>query len=261
MKTSLFYPYGKPLLKGSLKVIPEDFRVDEVLGFEPAGEGEHLFIQVEKNNLTTHELIERVAKDAGIKPREVGFSGIKDKIAVTRQWLSLHLPGKIHNAVSPEADDYVVLRQIWHDRKLRRGTHRFNSFDVLIRDIPQPDPESIKQIESIKTFGMANYFGQQRFGAVSDNVQRALQVFANARKTRKLSRNKKSLYLSALRSELFNQILSKRLELGFWREPLEGDVFMLSGSQSIFQESLNDEIIERYRNFDISSTASLYGDG
>ena len=261
MTAPLIYPYGRPLLKGRLKLTAEDFLVDEVLGFEPAGEGEHLFIQVEKSNLTTHELIEWVAKDAGIKPRDVGYSGLKDKIAVTRQWLSLHLPGKIHNAVSLKADDYVILRQVWHDRKLRPGTHRFNHFDVLIREVVDPDSKTIEQIESMKSFGMANYFGQQRFGAAADNVQRALQVFASTRKSSRLSRNKKSLYLSALRSELFNQILSKRIERGIWRQPLEGDVFMLSGSQSIFQDALNDEILERYRNFDISSTASLYGNG
>ena len=261
MNTALVYPYRRPLLNGRLKVAAEDFFVDEELGFEPTGEGEHLFIQVEKNGLTTHELIERVARDAGIRPRDVGYSGLKDKIAITRQWLSLHLAGKIHHPVKLKADDYVVLRQIWHDRKLRPGTHRFNRFNVLIRDVNQPGSKTIEQIESIKTFGMANYFGRQRFGAVSDNVQQALQVFSNARKTRKLTRNKKSLYLSALRSELFNQILSKRIELGIWREPLEGDVFMLSGSQSIFQELLNDDILARYRNFDISSTASLYGNG
>ena len=261
MTASLTYPYGKPLLKGRLKVIAEDFLVDEMLGFEPAGEGEHLFVQVEKSNLTTHELIERVAKDAGIRPRDVGYSGIKDKTAVTRQWLSLHLPGKIHNAVSLEADDYIVLRQIWHDKKLRPGTHRSNRFDVLLREVVEPDSKSMEQIESISDFGMANYFGQQRFGAGLDNVQRALQVLGNARKSRRLGRNKKSLYLSALRSELFNQILSRRIEQGIWRQPVEGDIFMLSGSRSIFQEAINDEILARYRNFDISSTASLYGYG
>ena len=261
MTTSLCYPYGKPVTSGKLKTIPEDFFVDEELGFEPAGEGEHLFLQIEKTGLTTQELIDRVARDFGIKTRDIGHSGLKDKMAVTRQWLSLHMPGQMHNAINANPQGYVILKQAWHDRKLRPGTHRFNRFEVLLREVNRLDEQTIRQIESIKTFGIANYFGQQRFGSDSDNVRRALQVFANARKARKLSRNKKSLYLSALRSELFNQILSKRIAANIWQAPLDGDVFMLAGSQSIFQEILNDEIINRYRQFDISSTANLYGTG
>ncbi len=261
MNTPLCYPYGEPVASGRLKTNPEDFLVDEELGFEPAGEGEHLLLQIEKKRLTTHELIDRVARDFGIKTRDIGYNGLKDKMAVTRQWLSLHMPGQMHNAINRNPQDYAILRQAWHDRKLRPGTHRFNRFEVLLREVNRLDEKTIRQIESIKTCGMANYFGQQRFGSESDNVRRALQVFSNARKTRKLSRNKKGVYLSALRSELFNQILSKRIEASIWQAPLEGDVFMLAGSQSIFQEKLNDEIVNRYRQFDISSTASLYGKG
>src|SRR5210317_2146264 len=86
------YPYGRPATTGRLKSYAEDFRVDEELGFEPSGEGEHLFIQVEKKGLTTSELIDQIADDAGIKARDIGYSGMKDKMAVTRQWLSLRLP-------------------------------------------------------------------------------------------------------------------------------------------------------------------------
>ena len=75
--------------------MPEDFRVDEVLGFIPSGEGEHLFLKIEKSNLTSFDLIDRVASDFGLKPRDIGYSGLKDKQAITRQWLSLHLPGQM----------------------------------------------------------------------------------------------------------------------------------------------------------------------
>ncbi len=261
MTAVLCYPYGKPAINGRLKTVAEDFFVDEELGFEPAGEGEHLFLKIEKSGLTTQELIDRVARDFGIKARDIGYSGLKDKMAVTRQWLSLHLPGQMHKAMNVNPDGYVILKQAWHDRKLRPGTHRFNRFEVLLREVHQPGEKTLRQIESIKTFGMANYFGQQRFGADSENVQRALQVFANKRKARKLSRNKRSIYLSSLRSELFNQILSTRIQANIWQEPIEGDVFMLAGSQSIFYEKLDDEILSRYRQFDISSAVSLYGAG
>lgn len=261
MTAMLSYPYGTPVISGRLKAFAEDFIVDEVLGFEPVGEGEHLFLQVEKSGLTTQDLINRVAGDFGIKPRDIGYSGLKDKMAITRQWLSLYLPGQINKISPPDPDSYTVLKQSWHNRKLRPGTHRANRFEVLLRNVDGFDEAVGQQIESIKSSGMANYFGQQRFGAQQDNVERALQVFANARKARKLSRNKRSLYLSALRSHLFNQILSKRIESAIWSEPIEGDVFMLAGSQSIFHEKLSDDILTRFGIFDISNTGSLYGKG
>jgi len=261
MNDNLHYPYSRPLASGLLKFRPEDFRVDEILGFLPSGEGEHLFLRIEKSNLTTFDLIDRVATDFNLKQRDVGYSGLKDKQAITRQWLSLHLPGKMRDFQMPPVDGYQVLDQGWNHKKLKPGTHCANTFEVIIRDVAVFDDQSLKQIESIKKEGMANYFGQQRFGEQADNVKRALQVFANPRKTRKLTRSKKSLYISALRSHLFNQILSRRIENGHWLEPLPGDVFMLAGSRSVFSSALNDEIISRYREFDISSTASLAGEG
>ena len=261
MSPSLLYPYGAPEISGVIKSEVADFKVDETLGFEPSGEGEHLFLQIEKTGLSTHELIDQVAIDFNIKPRDVGYSGLKDKHAVTRQWLSLHLAGQMQSMKIPESSAYKILSQGWHTRKLKPGSHRSNCFEVLIREVDSFDGTAQQQLDLIREKGMANYFGQQRFGRSDDNVSRALQVFANARKTRKLSRTRKGIYLSALRSELFNQILSARIKNDIWNKPAEGDVFMLSGSQSIFQEAITDEILERFSQFDISSTASLFGEG
>lgn len=257
----MFYPYGESLVTGKLKSEAADFKVVENLGFEPSGEGEHLFLLIEKEGLSTHELIDALARDFKLRPRDIGYSGLKDKQAITRQWVSLHLPGQMRLFEMPEINGYSILDHGWHHRKLKPGTHRSNSFEVLIRDIDSFPEDSQRQVSLIKSAGMANYFGQQRFGERQDNVSRAIQVFSNPRKARKLSRNKKSLYISALRSHLFNQILSNRIELKHWQEPLDGDVFMLAGSHSIFRENLNDEILHRYQCFDISSAASLYGEG
>lgn len=261
MTRALVYPYGNAVACGCLKTFAEDFVVHEQLGFEPSGEGEHLFIHVEKKNLTTPQLIEQVARDYGVKPNQIGYSGLKDKVAVTRQWLSLPLPFKSEIPDPAVTSDYVVLNHVRHDRKLRTGTHRFNDFKVVLRDVKQFGTETLGQIALVKKLGMANYFGQQRFGVNTDNVQQALQVFSNTRKTKRLTRKKKSLYLSALRSEIFNQILSRRIEADIWQQPIPGDVFMLDGSHSIFNAEIDDGILDRYRRFDISSTASLYGTG
>ena len=261
MSMSLHYPYGEPRASGLLKASAADFIVDEFLGFSPSGEGEHLFLQIEKTGLSSFELIDRVANDFNLKPRDIGYSGLKDKQAVTRQWLSLYLPGQMRGFQMPRVSEYRILDYGWHNKKLKSGSHRANIFEVVIRDVNLFDDGSLQQIESIKNEGMANYFGQQRFGEQSDNVARAMQVFANPRKTRKLSRNKRSLYISALRSQLFNQILSRRIENGYWFEPVTGDVFMLAGSRSVFTAALDEEIFSRYREFDISSTASMAGEG
>jgi len=255
------YPYGKPVISGLLKSAPEDFKVTENLGFEPSGDGEHLFLWIEKSMLTTHELIERVASDFSVKVRDIGYSGLKDKNAVTRQWLSLYLPGKMTSQETPDISEYKLLGQTWHDKKLRPGTHRSNYFEVIVRNVETLPKTSLQQLDLIRSQGMANYFGQQRFGRQDDNVERALYAFTNNRRARRLSRSKKSLYLSALRSHLFNRVLSRRIEQGYWDKPISGDVFMLSGSRSIFYESLNDALLARFTQLDLSSTISLYGIG
>lgn len=261
MAIKLAYPYGAALINGLVKDRASDFKVTEELGFQPAGEGEHLFLFIEKSMMTTHELIERVADDFSIKPRDVGYCGLKDKLAVTRQWLSLYLPGQMHSLKLPGISDYRLLDHKWHSKKLRPGTHRSNHFEVIVRNVESMPETTRHQLDMIQQQGMANYFGEQRFGRQADNVEQALSAFGNPRRARKLSRSKKSLYLSALRSFLFNQVLSRRIEQGIWDKPVAGDVFMLSGSQSIFYEPINDELLERYNCQDISSTISLYGAG
>lgn len=255
------YPYGEPAISGLLKSQAEDFKVSENLGFEPSGEGEHLFLWIEKSTMTTHDLIEHVARDFCVKAKDIGHSGLKDKIAVTRQWLSLYLPGKMYSLELPDISGYKLLAHAWHHKKLRPGTHRSNHFEVVIRNVESVPEVVWQQLELIRSQGMANYFGRQRFGRQDDNVERALHAFINPRRARKLSRSKKGLYISALRSFLFNRILSHRIGQGFWSKPLPGDVFMLSGSHSIFFEAINDVLLERFNQLDISSTISLYGSG
>ena len=254
------YPYGKPAISGLLKSLPEDFKVTENLGFQPQGEGEHLFLWIEKSRLTTHELIKRVASDFSVKPRDIGCSGLKDKIAVTRQWLSLYLPGKMTRLVIPDISEYKLLSHAWHPKKLRPGTHRTNYFEVIVRNVEALPATSLRQLDLIRRHGMANYFGQQRFGRRDDNVEKALQAF-NGGRARKLSRSQRGLYISALRSYLFNCVLCSRIEQGYWLKPVPGDVFMLSGSRSIFYQSVNDALLERFKQMDLSSTISLFGTG
>jgi tRNA pseudouridine13 synthase len=257
MQTVLTYPYGEPETRAVLKSSAADFEVEEVLGFEPVGEGEHLFLWVEKSGLGTMELITRMAKDHGLPANAFGYSGQKDKHALTRQWLSVHLPGKEAPFELPAGDGYRVLRQLRHHKKLRPGTHKFNHFRLCLREVHELSNKTQQQLDSLRTQGFANYFGYQRFGRKQDNVEQALAQLG----TRKLTRGRKSMLLSSLRSHLFNHILSSRIELGHWETPVAGDVFMLRGSHSIFSDELDAALLERHRQQDISVCSSLYGAG
>ena len=251
------YPYGSPVINGVLKSTPADFQVNEELGFEPDGEGEHHFMLVEKTGLSTPELITRIAHDYSLHPRLVGYSGLKDKHARTSQWLSLHLPGKSLPAAKSAGNGYRILRQARHHRKLRPGTHKYNAFQLCLREVEKLPDQTIAQINFITRQGFANYFGAQRFGRRQDNVKQALAQLTN----RRLQRSRKSILLSSLRSYLFNQILARRIGLGHWEKPVAGDIFMLRGSHSIFKDEINNDLLTRYQQLDIASSASLYGTG
>ena len=258
---TLCYPYPQADISGQIKLFPEDFKVNESLGFELSGSGEHLFLYVQKQGLTTPELIEQLSNSVGIHPRQLGYSGLKDKQAVTQQWISLHLPGIKQTPEIPATDNYQILRSHWHDKKLRVGVHQSNDFDITVRNI-QGNPGDLQQIiKRLQQHGFANYFGVQRFGRQRDNVFQALKVLTNRHKSKRLGRHRKSLYLSSLRSELFNRILCRRIQLGIWDNPVNGDLYMLAGSQSLFNAALDEEILQRYAQCDIHSALSLYGCG
>jgi tRNA pseudouridine13 synthase len=258
---ALLCPYGQPELSGEIKRVADDFRVVEQLGFEPEGHGEHLFLNLRKTGLTTPQLIEKVCAIVGIPPRQAGYSGLKDKQAVTEQWISLHMPGCRSMPDISEDDQVQVLDARWHTRKLKAGAHRANTFDIRVRDLHGASSKLPDLVDQIVRFGFANYFGDQRFGAGLDNVDQALRYLGNPRKNKRLSRTRKSLYLSAMRSFLFNRILDRRIKAGFWLAPMAGDLFMLDGSHSIFNDQLNADIQHRYRTLDVHSAISLYGVG
>jgi tRNA pseudouridine13 synthase len=258
--TALTYPYLKPEVSASIKSVAEDFRVCENLGFELKGSGEHLFLYVQKRELTTPQLIDELAKSVGMQARNIGYSGLKDKRAVTQQWISLHLPGKKMPALT-DTSEYQILQTKWHDKKLRVGVHRSNSFDIILRNVEGDVDRLVQTVEEIRKLGFANYFGVQRFGQKQDNVSQALRALSSGHRKKRLSRHKKSLFLSALRSEVFNRILCARIERGLWHEPIQGDIFMLAGSQSLFNADLDEDILARHVQFDIHSALGLFGCG
>ncbi len=258
---ALAYAYGQPTARGRLRRSPEDFQVDERLGFEPDGEGSHAFLRIRKRGLNTQWVASRLAELAGVRPVDVGFSGLKDRNALTTQWFSVNLSGKDE----PEwetlnSGELLVLAVTRHGRKLRRGSHGCNHFLLMLRDLEGDTAELENRLKAMITDGIPNYFGEQRFGKGGGNLPRAAAMFAGEIRVR--ARHKRGLYLSAARSMLFNRVLSQRVTDGAWNRPLAGDVMMLDGSHSIFAlGEVNAEIETRIALGDIHPTGPLWGRG
>ncbi len=200
-----------------LKVHPEDFLVVERPGIEPAGEGEHLLLEIEKTGLGTPELARMLADLHGMDHVDVGYAGMKDKRAVTRQWFSLRGVSELDDAIDT-LDGVRVLQQTRHRQKLRRGELLGNDFRIRLRSV---DPEAGRHAaRALAEHGAPNYFGEQRFGW--DNLEKATSWLAERRR-RRIPRFKQGLYLSVLRSFLFNCVLAHRIEAGNWNRVMDGD--------------------------------------
>jgi len=253
------YAWGGPPLRGSLRATPEDFFVDEDLGIEADGAGEHVFVRVEKRGANTDWVARELAKFASVRPDAVSYAGLKDRHAVTRQTFSLHLPGRQEPDWATLAHpEFRVLEHARHSRKLKRGALRGNHFRVVVRDVQGDIAAAQRALDSIAVAGVPNYFGEQRFGRDAANVERALAMFAG----RRVPRHERSLLLSAARSHMFNCVLARRVERGDWNRPLDGEVWMLDGTHSIFgPEALSEELEARCARGDIAPTGPLWGEG
>jgi tRNA pseudouridine13 synthase len=247
-------------LCGIIRHQPSDFKVNEIATFEPSGQGEHVFLQIQKTGENTDWVAQLLASIAATPKKNVSFAGMKDRHAVTTQWFSVQLPGK----EAPDFQAYLpesvkILQQTRHDRKLRRGTLRGNRFSLLIREL-SGDIDMAKMLcEKIKANGVPNYYGEQRFGRNLYNIASAKNWFASGIKIK--SHQKRSLFLSAARSWIFNHILSQRVKQGSWNQAQVGDVFMLNGTQSCFADDGDPSLVTRTNAQDLHPTGALWGKG
>lgn len=251
--------FGAPLLTAAIRTVPEDFQVDELPAFEATGEGEHLLLDIRKRGANTVAIAKRLAQWAGVPEMGVSYAGQKDRHAVTTQRFSVHLPKRVApDLAALESEEMQVLASTWHNRKLQRGALAGNRFKLVLRDV-QGDQQAIaERLQTIAARGLPNWFGEQRFGRDGGNVPAALQMFAG----RRVRKDQRSMLLSAARSALFNRVLAARVEQGNWDTPLEGEVWMLDGSRSVFgPEPMSDVLAERLARFDIHPSAPLWGVG
>ncbi|WP_447589797.1 tRNA pseudouridine(13) synthase TruD [Aquipseudomonas campi] len=252
--------HGEIVARAVLKATAEDFQVDEVLDIPLSGQGEHLWLWVEKRGLNTEEAARRLARAAGVSQRNISYAGLKDRQALTRQWFSLHLPGKADpDLSSAEGHSLSILKTTRHSRKLQRGAHSANGFTLRLTQF-EGDKNALEQrLQQLVAQGVPNYYGLQRFGHQGGNVVDARQ-FA-ARHELPEQRNVRSRLLSAARSYLFNQLLAERVAAGNWNQARVGDLLAFTDSRSFFMAGDAECSDPRLAILDLHPTGPLWGAG
>lgn len=244
---------------GVLKSQYEDFIVIENLGFFPSGDGEHIFVYLEKKGLNTEEVAKILAKFASVSVKNVSFSGMKDKDALTQQWYSIHLPGKIElNWQAFDYENIKILKVSRHHKKLKLGTHKSNSFEIILRQCDFDYEKLPVAVSKIRTGGVPNYYGAQRFGKENSNLIRLCDWLNGQIKP---SFKAQKWLLSVYRSFLFNQYLAYRIKENRLFCLLEGDVVKLNHSNSLFEVTSDElqSLNQRYEFHDLMPTGPLWG--
>jgi len=244
-----------------LKAECADFVVKEQLGYDMSGDGEFVAVKVRKTDCNTLFVGEQLAKFAGISARNMSYAGLKDRKAVTEQWFSLQMPGQPTPDFSQFSLEGVEILEVTrHQRKIRIGSLQDNHFEILLRNAEETDELKVR-LDFLAKNGFPNYFTEQRFGRDGNNLTQALR-WANGEINVK-DRNKRSFYLSAARSEIFNLIVAKRIELGLAQQVSNGDILQLNGSHSWFVVDESEDLAQlqqRLTQQDVLLTAPLIGE-
>lgn len=241
---------------GTLKSDPEDFVVEELPAYEPSGEGEHLFLWVEKRDVAADDLVRHIADVMGFNKDDVGVAGMKDRRAVTRQYVSV--PAACEDRLAAiDTDSIRVLSSSRHGNKLRTGHLRGNHFEITLRDVNcRTDCQSVRQMaDTSSTQGFPNYYGEQRFGIDGETLTLGLDLLTGRRKPRAIPHRQRRfllrLALSSVQSALFNEILAQRLQDGLLHTVLAGDVMQVRASGGPF---VADEVSVEQTRFDAGET-------
>lgn len=206
-----------------LKLRNDDFVVTELPLQLPSGQGEHIWLEVEKNGANTAFVAQQLAVAAGVEERDVGYAGLKDRYAITRQWFSIYLPkGETPDLTLLQHPEFKVLSQSRHVKKLRPGDLQGNRFRIVLREVAGHRGAIEANLNAVASQGVPNYFGAQRFGFQGGNVEQGRAMLA--REIRVRNPKKKGIYLSAVRSFVFNEVLALRIRQGLWSQTLPGDV-------------------------------------
>jgi tRNA pseudouridine13 synthase len=244
---------------GVLRAQPEDFVVDEIPAYPPSGAGDHVFARIEKRGINTAQAVQRISRMLGVSERDVGVAGMKDRHAVTRQWISLPPPVTPEQVLALAVEDVTILEAARHAHKLRTGHVRANRFVLRVRDVAPDAAERARAILDVlaKPPGAPNWYGEQRFGKAGDNAAKGKDIVLGGKPPRdkKLAR----LFVSALQSELFNAWLVARIADGLYARVLAGDVLhKLGGGMFTCEDAATDEA--RLHAGELVVTGPMFGD-
>ena len=259
MHEYLSYFHGEPKASAKMRVECEDFKVFENLSFEPVGSGYHSLVSIRKTNRNTQDVLSWLAETCAASERDIGYCGQKDKRAITEQWFSV--PGNDVEESLKSADSVEgieVLSIVSHDKKLRLGAHRSNTFEIVLKEFEGNHDDVKHRLQSIQQTGFPNYFGPQRFGRDGKNAIYGRMLLQNKR-FRKAKGVRQKLQVSALRSQLFNTIVSLGLSSSTYHILQEHDVLMIDGSHSHFVADHSDDLELRLKNMSVHKTAPLWG--
>jgi len=253
--------HGVPLPLAELKSLPEDFRVEEQLSFAPSGSGPHWLLRVEKRAANTRWVAAEIARIAQVAVSAVGYAGLKDRQAVTVQWFSVPVLASTSDFWSGvRTAEFRVLDVQGNSRKLKRGALTGNRFRIRLRKVTWSREQLELKLAAVRTHGVPNYFGPQRFGRDGYNLDR-IQSWLQSGKAPN-GRAERGFALSAARSLIFNALLARRVEAGDWSQLSPGDLASLDGSGSHFRvTAVDDELRRRLIAFDIHPSGPLWGRG
>jgi len=257
-----------PGIAGVIKAQPDDFEVEEIPAYEPCGSGDFLYLWIEKRDLGAEYFTRQIARRLGVHPGDVGTAGLKDRRAVTRQWVSIPAAAEA-NLSQLEGDGIRVLKASRHTNKLRAGYLHGNRFRILVRDeTPQLlSPEAGASgaraaaiVERLREFGLPNFYGSQRFGRDGETLHLGLALLQGKSSERKV-RNPflKRLALSAVQSAVFNQYLAQRLADGLLRRVLQGDVMAKYPFGGMFVAEDVEREQARFEGREIVSAGPIFG--
>ncbi|RLA54637.1 MAG: tRNA pseudouridine(13) synthase TruD [Gammaproteobacteria bacterium] len=216
--------WGGPVGCADFRTTADDFIVVELLQWPFSDDGDHIYLKIRKRNQNTRRVAENLAQIFGVALQDIGYCGLKDRRAVTTQWFSIRhseLPLGLQ-AGSQLLAQCEVLRVTRHRRKLSRGMHSGNAFDLHLRNFEGDMELAEQRLITIGGQGVPNYFGEQRFGIDGGNLLAADRLLSQS-SSRKSRDPKWGLYVSAARAHLFNSVLSARIGQGIWATAVGGE--------------------------------------
>ncbi len=252
-----------PGISGRIKTSPTSFEVEEIAAYEPSGEGDHVFLWIEKVGLSAEQLLQHLSRTLDVAQRDIGMAGLKDRNAITRQWVSV--PKGCESKLKQVNGERVkVLKTSRHGNKLRTGHLRGNRFRITVEGTNTDDLIRAEQIrDRLRSLGVPNYYGEQRFGHDDETLRLGLALLKGESSERDIPIKRRRfltrLAISAAQSSLFNQVLAERLNDGLLPTVLAGDVLQVCASGGVFV--CEDPVVDqaRFDQREVVTTGPMFG--